>query len=156
MLMFMQETCDHLIKGVEKYADKSDAFELKSVFGKYSMDTIALCAFGVDAESFTSEKSTFVEYANNIMTFGTADGIKFATALIPGGLNILKMFDLSVMKKTETEFFYHAVMSSLNNRRESKRRNDLIDLMLDAIKGEVDHDTEELNQFEKVNLIAFI
>ena len=157
MLLFMQETCDQLMNGFEKYADKNEAFELKEILGKYSMDTIASCAFGVNAESFTNEKSTFVEYASNIFSFKTVDGIKMMTALMPGGLYLLKMFNLSVMKKNETEFFYNAVISSLNHRRENKtRRNDLIDMMLDAIKGEIDHDTEELNQFEKVNLIAFI
>jgi hypothetical protein len=55
------------------------------------------------------------------------------------------------MKPTETEFFYNAVMASLKSRRESKhRRNDLVDLMVDAIKGEVTEDKEhEDNQFEK-------
>jgi hypothetical protein len=29
-------------------------FELKDLFGKFSMDTIASCAFGVDSQSFAS------------------------------------------------------------------------------------------------------
>ena len=64
-------------------------------------------------------------------------------------LNELTFF---VMKKSETEFFYHVIMSSLNHRRETKlRRNDLIDMMLDAIKSDADYDNETGDQFEKVN-----
>ena len=64
----------------------------------------------------------------------------------------------SVMRETETEFFYSAIMSSLNHRRQTKtRRNDLIDLMLDAIKGEMETGAdEEEEQFEKVlNIYQF-
>ena len=49
------------------------------------------------------------------------------------------------------EFFYEAIMTTLKQRKESKtRRNDLVDLMLDAIKGDLKNeggDSEQ--QFEK-------
>ena len=71
---------------------------------------------------------------------------------IPGGYEFLKAFNIPVMKKSETEFFYHVIMSSLNHRRETKlRRNDLIDMMLDAIKSDADYENETGDQFEKVN-----
>ena len=152
MLIFMQETCDQLVNAFDKYAEKNEAFEVKKVLGRYSMDTIASCAFGVNAESFTNEKSKFVEYASRIFEQNLQDGIKFFFAIVPGGLQLMKALDISVMPDTETKFFYQAIMSSLNHRRQHKeRRNDLIDMMLDAIKGDLEHDTEELDQFEKVS-----
>lgn len=150
MLIFMQETCDQLVNAFDKYAEKNEAFEVKRVLGSYSMDTIASCAFGVDAESFTNENSKFVQYASTIFTQGLKDGMKMFLAIVPGGLQLMRALDISVMPETETKFFYEAVMSSLNHRRQHKeRRNDLIDLMLDAIKGDLEHDTEDLEQFEK-------
>ena len=158
MLIFMQETCDQLVTAFDKYAEKNEAFEVKRVLGSYSMDTIASCAFGVDAESFTNENSKFVQYASTIFTQGLKDGMKMFLAIVPGGLQLMRALDISVMPETETKFFYEAVMSSLNHRRQHKeRRNDLIDLMLDAIKGDLEHDTEDLEQFEKVsNLDLFL
>ena len=38
----------------------------KETFGKYSMDSIASCAFGVDAESFGARESKFVKSAKDI------------------------------------------------------------------------------------------
>ena len=38
----------------------------KETFGKYSMDSIASCAFGVDAESFGAKESKFVKSAKDI------------------------------------------------------------------------------------------
>ena len=152
MLIFMQETCDQLVNAFDKYAEKNEAFEVKRVLGSYSMDTIASCAFGVNAESFTNENSKFVQYASTIFTQSLKDGIKFFFAIVPGGLQLMRALDISVMPDTETKFFYQAIMSSLNHRRQHKeRRNDLIDLMLDAIKGDLEHDTEDLEQFEKVS-----
>jgi len=101
------------------------------------MDTIASCAFGVNAESFTNEKSKFVKYAKNLFLQRAGDVFKMIIFLMPGGYHILNALNVSLTKDTETGFFYQAILSSLNHRRqENERRNDLIDLMLDAIKGE--------------------
>ena len=60
MLIFMQESSKHLVKGFEQKADMNEEFELKSMTGKFAMDAIASCAFGINAESFTNENSKFV------------------------------------------------------------------------------------------------
>ena len=92
----------------------------------YSMDTIASAAFGIDAESFTNDKSKFIEYAKNIFKSRLIDGLKIAIAILPGGIKLFQAFNLSVMKKTETEFFYHVVVSALKHRKETEtRRGDL-------------------------------
>ena len=63
------------------------------------------------------------------------------------------MVNLPFWKKDEAEFFYNVILDSLKQRRESKvRRNDLIDLMVDAVKGEIGNDQDHnTNQFEKVS-----
>ena len=66
----------------------------------YSMDTIASAAFGIDAESFTNDKSKFIEYAKNIFKSRLIDGLKIAIAILPGGIKLFQAFNLSVMKKT--------------------------------------------------------
>jgi cytochrome P450 len=54
MMVFIRETGKRLTDEVGKHAAAASEFELKDVFGKFSMDTIASCAFGVDAQSFSS------------------------------------------------------------------------------------------------------
>ena len=154
MLIFMQETSNQLLNAIDKYAEDKEPFELKDILGKYSMDTIASCAFGVNAESFTNKNSKFVKFADRMFELTFTDVMKFILVMLPGGIYILRALNLSVTENTSTEFFYEAVMSTLNHGRETKiRRNDLIDLMLDAIKGDLDEDeneNEEQEQFEKV------
>ena len=116
------------------------------------MDTIASCAFGVNAESFSNKTSNFVAFANKIFESRPIDGLKILMTIIPGGYKLLKALNISLNKKFETEFFYQVIIASLNNRRQTKsRRNDIIDL-LDAIKGDdVDINmNENEEQFEKV------
>ena len=49
---------------------------------------------------------------------------------------MMRLLKIPVTKAEETNFFYEVVVESLKQRRESKvRRNDLVDLMMDAIKG---------------------
>jgi hypothetical protein len=48
----------------------------------------------------------------------------------------MRLLKIPFTKEEETNFFYEVVVESLKQRRESKvRRNDLVDLMMDAIKG---------------------
>ena len=54
MMVFIRETSRRLAEEFRKNVEAGTEFELKDVFGKYSMDTIASCAFGVDAQSFSS------------------------------------------------------------------------------------------------------
>lgn len=152
MMIFMQETMSRLMNELDGFAKSGESFELKDSMGKYSMDTIASCAFGVDSQSFTNKNSLFAKFASNIFAQRVSDGLKILmVTLIPYGVQILNALKISVSKETETEFFYEAIMSSLRERRKSKnRRNDLVDLMMDAIKGDIEHDKDgEDDQFEK-------
>jgi cytochrome P450 len=54
MMVFIRETCKHLTDEIRNQSSSGNEFELKNVFGKFSMDTLASCAFGVDAQSFSS------------------------------------------------------------------------------------------------------
>ena len=156
MIILMQETCKDLVAGIDEYASSGQDMELKNILGKYSMDTIASCAFGVNAESFSNKTSNFVAFANKIFESRPIDGLKILMTIIPGGYKrykLLKALNISLNKKFETEFFYQVIIASLNNRRQTKsRRNDIIDMMLYAIKGDdVDINmNENEEQFEKV------
>ena len=139
---------------VEKNAESGEDFELKELLGKYSMDTIASCAFGVDSQAFTNKDSKFVQFANRIFKQSFTDGLKLIALFVPFdiGLWLFRLTNTSINKKNETEFFHDIVLESLRQRKKSGvRRNDLIDLMLDAIRGEINEEQDaDETQFEKV------
>merc|ERR1719422_2331781 len=62
--------------------------------------------------------------------------------MIPGVPNFFEFFKINTIYPTETKFFRDIILQSIKLRRQTgERKNDLIDLMLDAIKEE--HETEE-------------
>ena len=66
MIPILEGIADRLVEEIGGFADRGDMMELKEAFGKYSMDSIASCAFGVDAESFDNPQSKFVKNARDI------------------------------------------------------------------------------------------
>ena len=54
MKVFIDETTSKLIDiFAEKVSTQNGIVDLKDLFGRFTMDTIASCAFGVDANSFS-------------------------------------------------------------------------------------------------------
>ena len=66
MMVFINETGNRLITTMDKLAESGEDFETKHVLGKFSMDTIASCAFGVDAKVHETEDSIFTKYAQEL------------------------------------------------------------------------------------------
>ena len=159
MIPLIQETCGKLINALR--SKTNEEFELKEMLGKYSMDTIASCAFGVDAQSFQTQDSQFVKYANNFFKFNATEALKFFLGILPFGAPIMNYLEIPFSKVEETEFFYNVVKDTLKQRKSeisSSKRNDLVDMMLDAINGKLTNhgdDQDEKSQFDKDSEIVF-
>ena len=115
------------------------------------MDTIASCAFGVDAQSFQNQNSPFVKHANGFFKFSATEAFKFFVGILPFGAKLMNFLNIPFSKVEETEFFYNVITETLNQRRQSSsKRNDLVDMMIDAINGKLSKDeNEEKSQFDK-------
>ena len=66
MVGFIDTVAERLSDAFGKEAKTGEPLDLKEKFGKFSMDTIASCAFGMDAESFTNTESKFVQNARSV------------------------------------------------------------------------------------------
>ena len=142
MLKFIHHVSQDLVNALGKHAEAKEEFELKNLFGKFSIDGLASAAFGIDAQSFTNEDSIFVKHAARINRIETFEQIILTLRMIPGVPNFFEFFKINTIYPTETKFFRDIILQSIKLRRQTgERKNDLIDLMLDAIKEE--HETEE-------------
>lgn len=135
-----------MISHLSHSANEDEKINLKDMCGKYSMDTIASCVFGVDAGSFdpSNKESRFVRDAKSVMDLDLYTGIAFGAYSIPGLSHLMDLFKIPVYKPFEMKFFINTVTQTIRSRRETKlRRNDLIDLMIDAIKDELSDEAED-------------
>ena len=126
---------------------QQEDFEVKELMGKFTMDTIASCAFGVDAQSFNTKTSPFVQNAMNFQKMTPNESLKVALASLPFGGKILTAFNLPFSKVEETDFFYNVVMDSLKLRQNNEdKRNDLVDMMIEAFKEMQSNENEKLDE----------
>lgn len=132
---------------------QNEDFEVKELMGKFTMDTIASCAFGVDAQSFNSAKiSPFVQNATSFQKMTGLESLKVALASLPFGGKILTTLKIPFSKVAETDFFYNVVMDSMKLRQENKeKRNDLVDMMIEAFR-----DLEHKSSNEKLDEVAIV
>ena len=129
-----------LIDSLDADARSGQEFDTRVKFGKFSMDSIASCAFGVDAQSFSNNDTKFVKNAREIFRRKLVDGLKFLGLMIPGGKKLMGAAGIC-MTKPENRFFYNIVKTAVEKRKESnQRRNDLIDLMIDAMEDNLEHE----------------
>ena len=152
MMKFIKHIAGDLTTEMELKAKKDEEFELKDVFGKFSLDALASSAFGVNAESFTNENSKFVKYAAATFKNSKLDLVLFTLKFIPGFPQILSLLKVNTFKPKETKFFRDIIIQTIRARRNTKeRKNDLVDLMLDSIKEDstVDDEEETADQYEK-------
>ena len=146
---------------VKSLAEAGEAFETKDLTGRFSLDGLATSAFGVEAGSFNEEESEFLKHAKAVF--------KPTKWMFPQ--LILGAFTPNFVKKVATtlgfgqiftwpfandhsNFLMHVVDESFKQRKGSgTKRNDLLDLMIDAIDGNLedldDHDIHSSDQFEK-------
>ena len=116
MLKFIKKVAESLGLALEKEAESGDDFELKETFGKFSLDSLASCAFGVDAESFTNKDSLFAKYASRMFVNSGKENAIAALRFIPGVSQIINLLKLNTFKPKETRFFRDTVVHVLKQR----------------------------------------
>ena len=84
MLKYIIHVSNGLVDELEKKCKLGEEFELKDVFGKFSLDCLASSAFGVDGESFTNKDSKFVRSAARMLEVSKFDMMIVSLRMIPG------------------------------------------------------------------------
>ena len=142
MLKFVVDVSKGLLAEMERQTEKGE-FELKEVTGKFSLDALATCAFGLDFNSFSSESSNaFVENAAEVFKQDIWTSLVFLK-FIPGLAKLFEFFNFNVQKPKQVKFFKEIVTKTLKQRAETgQRRNDMIDMMLDVI-NDIEKEKEE-------------
>jgi len=142
-------------------AESNKAFETKDLCGRFSIDSIASCAFGVETGSFDNTESKFIHHCRELFKFNkftfpkiilsqmTPNIIKRAAA----SLNLSNIFNWPFANE-HSKFLMEVVDASFQKRMESKtKRGDLLDMMIEAVDGILDTSDEDdihgADQFEK-------
>ena len=120
MAHLMNEITQRLVDSLEVDIKHGGVIDLMDKFDKFSLDNIASCAFGIDAQAFTDKDSKFVKHARAMTNRGFKDALKMLTVMLPGGRLILNCLGTSVMKSKETMFFFDLVKAAIDIRSDMK------------------------------------
>ncbi len=154
MSSLIQEVSTKLVESLDDDVAADRQFDLRTKFGKYSMDGIASCAFGVDARSFAKDDapSPFIANAQRIFRNTVTDGVFILAGMLPGTKQLLRLMGMSggSPKAPQTLFFYNVIKTTVENRLKTmEKRNDLVDLMIQAMKDELEAEEGDMDQYDK-------
>lgn len=111
--------------------------EMKELFGRFTLDVIASCAFGVQCDSLKDPEAEFVKIAAtfNIISLAQRILIFFVILFVP---QFSRFFPLTFLNKKAVDFLVDVVKKTKEHRRLHKEQewNDFLQLMLDAAEEE--------------------
>nr|WBG54464.1 cytochrome P450 [Austinograea rodriguezensis] len=135
MFHLICEKADDMVSFSLKKAGKNMPVDMKDMFGRFTMDTIASCAFGIECNSLSESKPVFAEKAETFFNFR---GIKLLKMTLM--LTLPKIYNLLGFKADppEVEFFAKLSKENMAAREKGKKRGDFLDLLLEARATEND------------------
>lgn len=148
VLQCSEQMKEHLL---EQSKQKSLVIEMKDLFSRFANDVIATCAFGIQINSLKDPQNEFYAMGKEFTELGTWISIKFfGYANAPG---LMKALKVDVFGEAVRSFFRRKVMGNMKYREENKvHRPDMIHLLMQATKGQLEHEKQESNTTrEKTN-----
>lgn len=120
----------------------SNEFEFKELARKFTVDIIGTTAFGLEVNSFENPDNDFMRIAKKVSDF---DRPLVMLKLIGFFLwpKLMAFLNIKLFDAETNEFFTYAINETFKAReKEGVMRNDMIDLLIQARKGNLNHDDE--------------
>lgn len=130
MLPHMEEICKELKSYISHRISQSCEIEVKDLFGKYSIDIISSCAFGINSNSLKHEDAEFAVQANRLFNYSNpVRGISFCLYFIAP--QFVEMLRLKFVEPVAGKFLADVFWKMMTEREENQFvRHDLIDLLV--------------------------
>uniref|UniRef100_A0A1Y1KLX5 Cytochrome P450 n=1 Tax=Photinus pyralis TaxID=7054 RepID=A0A1Y1KLX5_PHOPY len=125
----------------EEHPDEVHSMQMKDVFGRFTNDIIATCAFGINCDSMRNPQNEFYLMGKDITSFTGfwANLRKVFTLLFP---RLAKRLQITFFSKRATHFFATLIRENIASREQNGIiRPDMIHLLLEARKGKAREDS---------------
>jgi cytochrome P450 len=156
MFQIMNQSGKRFVTFLEQELSLSEGGEIEigDAYSKLTMDVVAAAAIGIDSKAFESrEPSIFEQMGNKLrFQFGGFQLIRFLIiTMLP---KVAEIFGMTFFGLDVQEFFAKAVKGTIQHREKTgEKRDDFIQLMLEARANQLKTEESELNQFEKDAMI---
>ena len=141
MFHLVREKAVNAVRYSQIQSDKGEAVDFVDLLGKYAMDAIGTCAFGIDIDSINGNHKNFVDAAKKTTKVTFKGGMKFLFLfLFP---KIANKMDIKITNDGH-DLLEKVVKTAIDSRKTGERRNDFIDILLDARQS--NENSENQNQ----------
>ncbi len=124
---------DRFVETIKKSLTKSSSLEMHELTCRFTTDSIANVAFGLDCDSLDCEHSEMRKQGRDVTDFGALDFLKFFfTASFPEFSRKIRM---TANKKGTIDYFYNTFKLSFEHREKNGiLRKDFLQLLLELKK----------------------
>ncbi|XP_071534282.1 cytochrome P450 6k1-like [Panulirus ornatus] len=129
MFPLVCDIADVLVSFSLKQAATQPYVDMKDYFGRFTMDTIASCAFGIECNSFKDVNADFPNKAAAFFSMSQWRFLKFLMFLtFPSLCRVLKIR----FNPPEMDFFEEVARETVAAREKGHKRGDFLDLLMEA------------------------
>ncbi|XP_066961972.1 cytochrome P450 3A41-like [Macrobrachium rosenbergii] len=133
MFHLVCEKADALKAFCLKEAAKKPHVNVKKACGRFTIDTIASCAFGLECNSFEDEDAVFPAKVQPFLAAGVLRMLKVAVVTV---VPFISRFIGMELFPEEKFFFQQVAEETIAARRKGAKRGDFLDLLLEAQASE--------------------
>jgi len=148
MYPLMTKCAQEFVEALKNEAISQNEIDLKQMHGNFTMDVIAKCAFATTTNSHKDPENPFIKHAKNLFNFSIW---KLAlTVMFPEFL--LDLMRITVTSNESFNFFVQTTNYIIRKRRENnEKHNDLLQLLMDAEKGDQLKHENDVNESHHIN-----
>lgn len=127
----IQDVLLRMVKHIED--NKDEIFDARELCAKYTVDVVSTCIFGIDAQSFTTEKPEIREMGRKLLAPATSTFAKiFLVTAFPF---LKKVIKIQFTAFEVQQFFVDLMKQTLKYREENKvQREDFLDHVIQLRK----------------------
>ncbi|XP_058829926.1 cytochrome P450 9e2-like [Topomyia yanbarensis] len=131
---------------------RSQVYEMKDVFSRFTNDVIATCAFGIKVDSLRNPKNEFYAHGNVMFKFDTLAALirTFGHRYIP---SVMSYFGIDLLDRVHNTYFSSLIKQAIKSREtQGIVRPDMVHLLMQARKGMLknQHEIEQNESFATV------
>ncbi len=148
MYPLMTKCAQEYVEALKNEAINENEIDLKQMNGNFTMDVIAKCAFATTTNSHKDPENPFIKHAKNLFNFRVW---KLALIVILPEF-LIEFMRITTSPKESFNFFVQTTNYIIRKRRENKEKhNDLLQLLMDAEKGDQLKHENDVNESHHIN-----
>lgn len=103
MTQFIKLVTQDMARFMDARIAEGKTVDFNDISGRFSMDSITSCAFGVEASSFKDDEDTIVHYCKKAFKTSNKDLAVLILSLLPGMAQVMGLLGVSVSKPDVTQ-----------------------------------------------------